>query len=112
MQEGVFPKTEKNGWTGITFVNTEKGRASVTLRAYDDKGTVVATPTFGVGGHAKLVNMAETIFSPQDISGATYITCSSDKNVVRRKRLSPRLRAKRPSLMSYNAGSYAGCLYV
>jgi hypothetical protein len=34
-----------------------------------------------VGGHAKVVNLAEAIF-PQDISGATYISFSSDRNVV------------------------------
>ncbi|PIP06222.1 MAG: hypothetical protein COX52_08070 [Syntrophobacterales bacterium CG23_combo_of_CG06-09_8_20_14_all_48_27] len=34
-----------------------------------------------VGGHAKVVNLAEAIFS-QDISGATYIAYSSDRNVV------------------------------
>jgi hypothetical protein len=35
-----------------------------------------------VGGHAKVVNYAETIFSPQNIGSATYIAYSSDRNVV------------------------------
>jgi hypothetical protein len=35
-----------------------------------------------VGGHAKVVNYAETIFSPQDISSAAYIAYSSDRDVV------------------------------
>jgi hypothetical protein len=80
---GVFPKIEKNGgWTGIAFVNTEAGAASVTLTAYNDNGTPVATPrVLPVGGYAKVVNLAEEIFS-QDISGATYITYASDRNVV------------------------------
>ncbi|HEY5497416.1 MAG TPA: hypothetical protein VIK19_03695, partial [Syntrophales bacterium] len=34
-----------------------------------------------VGGHAKVVNYAEDIFS-QDIRSATYIAYSSDRNVV------------------------------
>jgi hypothetical protein len=78
---GVFPKIEKSGWTGIAFVNTEATAASVTLTAYNNNGTVVATQVLPVGGHAKVVNYAEAIFS-QDISGATYIAYSSDRTVV------------------------------
>jgi len=79
---GIFAKIEKNGgWTGIAFVNTEGGAASVTLTAYNDSGTVVATQVLPVGGHAKVVHYAEAIFM-QDISGATYIAYSSDRNVV------------------------------
>ena len=78
---GVFAKIEKNGWTGIAFVNTEASAASVTLTAYNDTGTAVATQVLPVGGHAKVVNLAEAIFS-QDISSATYIAYSSDRNVV------------------------------
>jgi hypothetical protein len=80
-KSGVFPKIEKNGWTDIAFVNTEAGAASVTLTAYDDHGTAVATQALPVGGHAKVVHPAAAIFS-QDISSATYITYSSDSNVV------------------------------
>jgi hypothetical protein len=79
---GVFSKIEKNGWTDIALVNTEDNAASVTLTAYNDNGTPVATPsTFSVGGHAKVVNSAQAFFS-QDISGATYIAYSSNRNVV------------------------------
>jgi hypothetical protein len=34
-----------------------------------------------VGGHAKVASYAEAIFA-QDISGATYISYSSDKKIV------------------------------
>ncbi len=78
---GVFAKIEKKGWTGIAFVNAEAGTASVTLTAYRDDGSAVATRMLSVSGHAKVVNLAEAIFS-QDISGATYIAYSSDRNVV------------------------------
>src|SRR5450759_3833602 len=64
---GVFAKIEKNGWTGIAFVNTEATAASVTLTAYNDAGAVVATQVLAVGVHAKVVNNPEWIFS-QDIS--------------------------------------------
>ena len=62
-KSGVFPKIEKNGgWTGIAFVNTEASMASVTLTAYNDNGTVVATQVIPVPGHAKVVDLAENIF--------------------------------------------------
>jgi hypothetical protein len=78
---GIFPKIEKDGWTGIAFVNTETTAASVTLIAYRDNGTPVATQVLTVSGHAKIVNLAEDLFL-QDISGATYIAYSSDRNIV------------------------------
>jgi hypothetical protein len=81
-REGVFPKIEKDGWTGIAFVNTEDTAASVTLTAYNDSGTALANRTISVGGHAKVVSLAENIFSQQNIGGATYITFTADRNVV------------------------------
>ncbi|MHB9096535.1 MAG: BACON domain-containing protein [Syntrophales bacterium] len=80
---GVFPKIEKNGTTTIAFVNTEADPASVTLTAYRDDGSVVATKTLPpVGGHAKVYNSPELIFAPQDISSASYIAYTSDRNIV------------------------------
>ena len=79
---GVFAKIEKLGWTGIAFVNTEDSAASVTLTAYRDNGEAAATQVLPIGGHAKIVQAAEDIFLPQDISTAKYIAYSSDKNVV------------------------------
>jgi len=79
---GVFAKLEKNGWTGIAFVNTEESPAAVALTAYNDGGNTVATKTVSVGGHAKMVDIAETIFAPQNITSATYLSYSSDKTLV------------------------------
>jgi hypothetical protein len=82
VKAGVFPKIEKYGWTGIAFVNTEAGAASVTLTAYNDNGGVVATQVLpDLPGHAKVVNNPESIFS-QNISSSTYIAFSSDRYVV------------------------------
>jgi hypothetical protein len=41
----------------------------------------VATQVLPIGGHAKVVNLAEAIFS-HDISEATYIDYTSDRNLV------------------------------
>jgi hypothetical protein len=78
---GVFAKIEKSGWTGIAFVNTEATAATVTLTAYNDSGEALATQALPVGAYAKEVHFAEDIF-PQNISAATYIAYSSDRNVV------------------------------
>ncbi|MHB8772714.1 MAG: right-handed parallel beta-helix repeat-containing protein [Syntrophales bacterium] len=78
---GVFAKIERNGGTGIAFVNTESAAASVTLTAYTDFGSVAATRVLSVGGYAKVVNRVEELF-PQGIANATYIAYSSDRNVM------------------------------
>ena len=66
---------------GIAFVNIESSPATIILTAYDDSGTYVATETINVDGHAKVVGIAENLFT-QDINSATYIGYSSDKEVV------------------------------
>ena len=80
--EGVFAKLETDGGTGIAFVNIENSSAVVTLTAYNDSGTVIATKTINLNAYEKVVNSAVGIFSGSDISSATYIGYSSDKEVV------------------------------
>jgi hypothetical protein len=80
-QEGAFAKIEKDGWTGIAFVNREDSAASVTLTAYDSYGDAVATQTLSLGSYAKEVRLAQEFFT-QDIGAATYIGYSSDREIV------------------------------
>jgi PKD repeat protein len=47
--DGVFAKTEKDGWTGIAFVNIDNSPATVIMTAYDDSGNVIDTETLGCG---------------------------------------------------------------
>ena len=77
----MFAKTEKDGWTGIAFVNIENSPATVTMTAYDDSGNVIATESLNINAYEKVVDVAPNLFS-QDISNATYITYSSDGEVV------------------------------
>ncbi|MBW1679158.1 MAG: hypothetical protein JRJ08_03300 [Deltaproteobacteria bacterium] len=79
--EGVFAKLESDGATGIAFVNIENSSATVTLTAYDDIGTEIATKDINLAAHEKELDIAENIFTG-DISTATYIAYSSDKEVV------------------------------
>ena len=52
------------------------------MTAYNDSGTPVATRALPLlGGHAKVVKLAEEIFI-RDISSATYIAYSSNRNVM------------------------------
>ena len=80
--EGVFAKLEKDGWTGIAFVNIGDSTATVELNAYDDSGALLATKVLAVPTHAKVVDVPQAIFGNKDISAATYIAYSSDKDVV------------------------------
>jgi hypothetical protein len=79
---GVFTKIEKNGGTGIAFVNMENSAAGVTLTAYSDAGSAVAQSTLTVNGGCKIVNVVEGLFEGKDISQATYVTFTSNKGLV------------------------------
>jgi hypothetical protein len=79
--DGLFAKIDKDGGTGIAFVNIENFPASVTMNAYDDNGIVIATESLNIPAHGKLLGVPSSLFS-QDISSATYIAYSSSGNVV------------------------------
>ena len=81
IRQGVFSKLDRNGGTGIAFVNTEGMEASVILTAYSNTGVVVATGTEYLAPYEKLVKTAEDFFA-DDISSATYIGFSSNREVA------------------------------
>jgi hypothetical protein len=78
-KEGVFAKIEQDGWSGIAFVNIDSSQATVILTAYDDDGVTIASETISLASFSKQVEQPENIFN---ISSATYITYSSDKDIV------------------------------
>jgi glucose/arabinose dehydrogenase len=78
---GVFSKIEKEGWTGIAFVNTEDSGADITLTAYQDDGGAVASGAIAVAARQKVVNLVEDLFT-ENIDDADYVIYSSDKNVA------------------------------
>jgi hypothetical protein len=82
-QAGLFAKKTQtaDGWVGIAFVNTTGLTASVSLVAHDDGGTTVANETITLDPYEKLVGTAQELFS-QDISLATWIRFSSDREIV------------------------------
>ena len=80
-RDGIFPKLEDDGWTGIAFVNTTSTPAEITLSAYNDSGVLLANESLFLEGHEKTVGVAQELFSG-DISSATYVRFSSDQDVV------------------------------
>jgi len=77
----IFPRLEKSGYTGIVFINPWSASASVTLKAYNDSGTVIATKYLTLGAYAKIVNIADNLFT-SSIGNATYVGLSSNRSLV------------------------------
>lgn len=80
-KEGIFAKIEKDGGTGIAFVNITSNSASVDLTAYNDTGSVIATESLTLTPYQKMVDSPENIFTG-NISSATYISYSSNRDLV------------------------------
>lgn len=80
-KEGVFPKMDHEGWTGVAFVNPSGARIKVILSLYNDKGAKTAEKAIELGGFEKVVDKAEGIFGGS-IRAATYMKFVSDNDVV------------------------------
>jgi pimeloyl-ACP methyl ester carboxylesterase len=78
---GWFTKMEKDGWTGIAFVNTESKDAAVDLTAWDENGNQVAAKSLKLSQGSKFVGMVDQLF-PVDQSRAVYFKFKSDRNVL------------------------------
>ena len=79
---GIFTKIEKDGGTGMAFVNMEDVTASVVLTAYGDDGSVVAQNNLTVNARQKIVMQVQGLFPGKDLGKATYVTFTSDKGLV------------------------------
>ncbi len=79
--EGIFAKIDKEGWTGIAFVNITDSMAGVDLMAYGDSGNLISTESIELDSFEKMVDNPEDIFS-DNIDNATYIVYSSDMELV------------------------------
>jgi hypothetical protein len=78
---GILPRLEEEGWTGIVVVNTENVPVTVDFTAHNDRGEVLGEVRLVLNAYAKAQGVAEKLFSI-DLSGATYVTYSSDREVV------------------------------
>ena len=78
---GWFTKMEKDGWTGIAFVNVDTVTSTAALTAWDDNGNQVAATTLPLTPGQKFVGMVDQLFK-SDLTNATYFRYSSDKKVL------------------------------
>ncbi|NCC26061.1 MAG: hypothetical protein EOM25_12840, partial [Deltaproteobacteria bacterium] len=80
--QGVFPKLERHGWTGIAFVNIEDAPAVITLEAWRDNGNQISANVLNLGANSKVVAAPKDLFAGMDINAATYLRFWSDKALV------------------------------
>lgn len=78
---GWFTKMERDGWTGIAFVNTECTGATVSLTAWDASGNQVDSTTVNLTPGQKWVGLVHQLFTA-DITTARYFKFTSDKSVL------------------------------
>ncbi len=78
---GWFTKMEKDGWTGIAFVNVDTVGAVVTLTAWDDNGNQIAETHLSLSPGKKFVGMVDELFK-SDLSRATHCRYSSDRKLL------------------------------
>lgn len=79
---GIMPKLDKSGWSGIALVNCEEKPATVTLKARDDEGRLIASRIIPIDASAKILGTPQTLFPNADLSSATYISYQSNSELV------------------------------
>lgn len=79
-KRGVLPKID--GWTGIRLVNVGEATAGVTYSAYSNTGALIAQKNATIAKNSKVAIKPADLFSPTSITGATYITFTSDQNLA------------------------------
>ncbi len=80
--EGYFTKVEKDGWTGIAFVNVDSDTANISLFAYDDNGTPADTRTLQLAPGRKYVGMVDQLFAGVDMTRLRYFKFGSDRKLA------------------------------
>jgi len=80
-QTGVFPKIERDEWTGIALVNPSDVPVTVELDARNDSGVSIATEEHQIPPKTKLVKVVQDLFAA-DITAATYIRFTSTQPLV------------------------------
>lgn len=79
--QGIFPKLDNQGWTGIAFVNTADVQAEIDLEFFSDEGVSVGGETISLEGYEKLVGQPEALFGSYTFD-ASYLQFSADREVV------------------------------
>ena len=81
--DGVFPKIDHLGWTGIAFVNPNAVSVDVTLVARRDDGTAVTTIVKNLIAGKKIVDPIADLFPGcETLDQATFVTYSATGEIV------------------------------
>jgi hypothetical protein len=79
---GWLTKNDREGWTGIAFVNVAPEAASVRLEAVAGDGVVVDTTVRTLEPGEKEVGLAHELFTPGNVARAAYFRFSSDRKII------------------------------
>ena len=80
-KSGVLAQIDRQGATGIAFVNVGKSPATVNLFAHENSGAKVATQKIELQPFQKLVKTSSLLFE-KNIAKADYLRFESDATVV------------------------------
>ncbi len=80
-KRGWFTKMEKDGWTGIAFVNVDTTAANVLVTVHDENGAEVSRAVFALEPGHKVVCMVDQLFAG-DLTRARYFKYTSDVNLL------------------------------
>ena len=78
---GDLANIQKDGWTGLVFVNPSSTPAAVTLEARDDNGSLIARETLNLGAMGKLSSLVQELFE-DDVASATHVRFSADREIT------------------------------
>ena len=81
VQEGWFPKMERDGWTGLAFINIGNEPANVKVCAYGEDGAKIVEESLMVEPGKKIIGLMDQVF-PGDISNARFFSFTADQKVI------------------------------
>ena len=79
--EGVLPLLEKDGATGVAFVNMEADEGTIVVTAFNNIGFAIDETTLVLNAFEKRVAVIKNLFE-KNISAATFIHYASNKDMV------------------------------
>jgi len=77
-RQGVFPRLEPSGWTGLVLVNAGQQASQVSLHARDADGAPQGFVQLTLAPGQKWVGLATELFAGQDIDEASHISFTAD----------------------------------
>ena len=71
------------GWTGLVFLNPGEAEITITIRAYDDSGVLVAEAEIPLSPKAHMSGFLSKFFAGDvDVTAATYMNYEATGNII------------------------------